>query len=395
MRVTSRASGILVAAIGIVFGSTIDAQPAPRRIELPKASATHDEEFTAITSVRELRDGRVFATDGREQRLVVLDFAKGTATPIGRRGGGPNEYGMVTWVFPIGGDSSLMVDMIQRRWLLFDVDRIVETVPPDAPGVKATAAHWVQGADSRGNVLVRLMAELPTGVTDITPTDSIDIVLVERATGKEERVARIRPLPTRREVRRDGDRITFSSSMPTGPVSIAEEFAFFPDGALGIARLDPFRVDWRLPDGTWRLGAPLPVARIRVDRRERRAFHDRNRATYERQPPPGLPIPRVEPPDDSEFPEYLPPFPGQQGVVLAGPRGLLFIRRTKSADYPGLSYFVVDRESRLVGELFLAANETIVGASEANLYIGWKDEDDIQRLRRHPWPSTVSPVTPR
>lgn len=386
MRVTSSASVILVAAIGFAVMSPIDAQSAPRRIELPKASATHVEEFTAITSIRELRDGRVLATDGPEQRLVVLDFAKGTSTPIGRRGGGPNEYGMVTWVLPIGGDSSLMIDMIQRRWLLFDGDRIVETLPPDAPGVKATAAHWVQGSDVRGNLLVRHTSDPPSGVSEITATDSIDVVFVDRSTGKEERVARIRPLPTRREVRRDGDRITFSSTMPTGPISIAEELAIFSDGALGIARLDPFRVDWRLPDGTWRLGAPLPVARIRVDRREREAFHDRNRANYERQPPPGLSVPKTEPPDDSEFPEFLPPFPGQRGIVLAGPRGLLFIRRTKSADFPGVSYFVVDRESRLVGELFLEATETIVGASDTNLYLGWKDEDDIQRLRRHPWP---------
>ena len=48
-------------------------------------------------------------------------------------------------------------------------------------------------------------------------------------------------------------------------------------------------------------------------------------------------------------------------------------------------YFVIDRRGRLVGELTLPANEEIVGAGPATLYVAVKDEDDIIRLRRHPW----------
>lgn len=381
MRRWELAAGLMSLAVAAVA----PAQPAPKRLELLKPTASHPEEFTGITSLRELSDGRALVTDGREQRIVVLDFATGSAAVIGRRGGGPNEYGMVTALLPLGGDSSLMVDLMQRRWLVFDGDRIAATIPQDAPGVKATASQWVRAADARGRVLVKHQPDPPNGVSMITETDSVEVLLVERATGKEERVARIRPLPTRREIQRDGDRITFSSSLPMGPLSIAEDAVLFADGTVAIARLDPFRVDWRSADGRWRLGAPLPVARIRMDARERDAFFERNPNAGSR--PAGVPpnVPWPSRPTASDFPEFIPPFPGQNGVVIPGPRGLLFIRRSKSADFPGLSYFVVDRAGRLIGELPLASNESIVGAGEGNLYIGWKDEDDIQRVRRHPW----------
>ena len=49
-------------------------------------------------------------------------------------------------------------------------------------------------------------------------------------------------------------------------------------------------------------------------------------------------------------------------------------------------YFVVDRSSRLLGEIALEENEDIVGAGARTLYIAFKDENDIQHIRRHPWP---------
>lgn len=46
--------------------------PAERR--LPPATAHLSEDFTSITSMRELRDGRVLITDPRGDRFVVADF---------------------------------------------------------------------------------------------------------------------------------------------------------------------------------------------------------------------------------------------------------------------------------------------------------------------------------
>lgn len=158
----------------------------------------------------------------------------------------------------------------------------------------------------------------------------------------------------------------------------------FADGTLAVARLDPFRVDWRSPAGVWTRGAPLPVAAIRIDARERAAYMERNADAYK---PPANPIPGVPantPPSASDFPPVFPPF--SNAAVTAGPAGTVLVRRSKSADYMGSHYFVIDRRGSLLGELSLPANETIVGASARHVYVVFKDDDDIQRVRRHVWP---------
>lgn len=178
-----------------------------------------------------------------------------------------------------------------------------------------------------------------------------------------------------------------SFSMSSAAVLASEERAvLFADGALGVARLEPFRVDWRSPDGTWTRGAPLDVPRIRVDDRERRAYYERNASVWDASRlPPGFPVPKR--PAESDFPEFFPAFPS--GAVQAGPAGMLIIRRSKSVDYMTPHYFVVDRTGRLLGEIALAANEEIIGAGPRTIYIGFKDENDIQHIRRHPWSETA------
>ena len=104
--------------------------------------------------MRELSDGRVIVTDGAEQRILVLDFVKQMSKEIGREGRGPEEYGLVHLVYDIGADSSFMVDMPGMRFLLFNGDSIVETVPPDDPGAQASGGV-VSGADRLGNVVRR------------------------------------------------------------------------------------------------------------------------------------------------------------------------------------------------------------------------------------------------
>lgn len=81
----------------LVSAAPLAAQRIPT-FALPPADVTHPHEFTSITSMRELPDGRVIVTDGRERQLLVLDFATGESREIGRKGSGPNEYTMVGFV---------------------------------------------------------------------------------------------------------------------------------------------------------------------------------------------------------------------------------------------------------------------------------------------------------
>jgi hypothetical protein len=367
---------LLVGCCALLAGPLAAQQIPTMRVSAP--DVVHSHEFTSITSVRELSDGRVLVTDGRERRLVVLDFATSAARDVGRTGRGPMEYENVGFIQQTTGDSSIMADLMARRWLVLHRDSIVQTIPPDHPAIVATRSLF-NAADSRGFVARRVDPPLRDGVTIRTERDSSALVLYARATGRADTVARLRAAPRQLSQRTDAQgRIVESSTYSTQLLPSEEDFALFSDGAIAVARLNPFRIDWRLPDGRWIHGDSLPIPKIRVDARERRAFEARNPGPRW-TPPAGFPQPPV-----AEFPDHVPPFPMGQGLVR-GPRGVLFVRRTKSADFPDMTYLVIDRSGRLVGTFTLTSRERIEGASDRALYISERDEDDIIRLRRHRW----------
>lgn len=360
-----------------------DAGAQQRRLELPPANAVHSAEFTGIGSVRELRDGRVLVADGRETRLRLLDFARDDSRDVGRSGRGPGEYQVVAWLYAMGEDSTVFGDILSRRLLMLDGDRIVATLPPDHPAVQRTRA-LVLGADVLGYVSTRVDPAIPDGATVLTHRDSFAVLRVHRRTGVADTVARLRMMGVRRTQQTDANGVVRqSSSAATSLLPSEEAFVHFADGAFAVARLDPFRVDWRLPNGRWTYGDSLPVPKIRMDARERRAFEARN---------PGLrspaPVPEGMPPLErpTRLPDFIPPFPVGASIVQPAPDGGVLIRRSLSAEVTVPTYLVVDRRSRLVGELLLPLGHTIVGSGVASLYVVVTDDDGIRRLQRHPWP---------
>ncbi len=377
----------LAALLGLAFiPSSICAQVA--RIALRPADAAHPEEFTVIGSVRELSDGRLLVGDGRERRIVALDFASEAVKPVGRSGSGPGEYRFVTALRPLGGDTTLMTDAGARRILIFHRDSAVATLPADHPAVAATDGGLIFGADRMGRVLTRRQAERRDGETITGREDSTSHVLIPLRGGRQDTVVRTLNMPRVNRISRGPDgRITSSATFPRTLLPAEEQAILFPDGWLAVARIDPFRVEWRTPDGRWVRGRPIPVPLIKLDAREREAHRARYGAPAPptpATPPPPLPL-GARPPE--EYPEHLPPF-ASGSALQVGPADLLLIRRPRSADETGTNYFVVDRTGRLVGEIVLRQNETIVGAGPRHLYVSERDEDDILRIRRHPWPTT-------
>lgn len=183
--------GLVIAASALLSDA---AAQAVRQIVLEPASGTHPREFTWASSVRELSDGRVIVTDGGEQRLVVLDFATGEATEFGSKGRGPQEFSMLAVLHATRADSSIMTDIMGRRWLLFDGARVVETVPPDNAAVLAVESV-IHGADALGHVMMRKSPPRSDGVTVTGIEDSSAVVLVDRSTGQADTVAMLRTGP--------------------------------------------------------------------------------------------------------------------------------------------------------------------------------------------------------
>jgi hypothetical protein len=151
----------------------------------------------------------------------------------------------------------------------------------------------------------------------------------------------------------------------------------FLDGWLAVARVDPYRVDWRRPDGEWITGEPLPFRKIRVDEEQKCAAL---------QPMLGERTP-CDPSVIPWWPESVPPFVKKFPLVLLGPTpdGQLFIRRTPKIDDSGIRYDIVDREGRLAGVLPLPDGVRLIGSGARSIYTLVIGPEGLQTLRRHPW----------
>ncbi|HEX6316605.1 MAG TPA: hypothetical protein VFZ73_17155 [Gemmatimonadaceae bacterium] len=371
----------------LVIVPAVSFAQAPTRVVLPPHDGRLETGFTGITSVRELSDGRVLVTDPRDLQLVVADFRGGEPKQISRRGQGPGEYGMAGPVFRIGGDSSLMVDFMARRLLLLDADQMVATIPADNPVLRATQG-FVRFADRLGHVTSLKSPEPPNGESVSTNRDSSTVLRYHRSTGKVDTITKIMDRPAVRTVVRNAKGEVSSSSFRALRLSVGEQYIMHHDGWIAVVRINPFRVDWREPDGRWTRGAPLPIPIIRMTEREKAASRARTAASMATNPRSTPPPPQLRTPDD-EWPDAMPPY--IQGELQFSPDGDVIIRRQPSADHPGVAYYLVDRRGRLLGVIEMKDNERIIGAGARAIYVEETDADDLKYIRRHPWRSVRLP----
>jgi hypothetical protein len=349
---------LLALTVWLFLPGSLSSQTTPDW-QLRARAGTLSAEFSDITSIRELADGRVLITDRREGRLVVADFPQDQVTDIGRRGSGPGEYQALYRLLALRGDSTLIADIPAGRWLLLDGARVVATLPPDTPAIRVILLGMASSADERGYVLgIGRQATGPLG----EGSDSSAAVLVHRLSGHIlERIPLRNAPPLPREVRGQQVRVFRQ------PFRTPEEALLFRDGWLAVARFAPYRVDWRTPEGRWLPGRALAADPVPLTAREKDAYVRRNswagRAT--------------------EWPKVVPPF--ESGALLPTPEGWLLIARVPTADHPEQRYDVIDRAGMLRAHLILTPSQRIVGFGRAVVYVVAEDSDGIQRLARHPW----------
>lgn len=353
------------------------AAPAAAHPQLVTATGRIDEEFTRILSVRELRDGRVLIADDQEKRLVVADLRSGAVRAIGRTGRGPGEYEQPGRLIAAGGDTTLMQDGGNtRRWLVLAGDSIVATTAPDQPVIVATAGS-LNGADARGYVLARRPAPL-ADIGGSRRRASSSLVRVEFATGRSDTIATVRGITVESQSRGGPPTQTIANYVVTG--APADLSAIFPDGWVAVVRSEPYRAEWIPPSGATILGAPIPETRVRFTDEEKRFWHDAllrdagSERSFDYSTAP--------------FTEFVASF---RGPALPAPDGTLLVHRERSLAAPGNDYDVIDRRGARVRTIRLPWTERVVGFGPASIYVSAKDDDGIERLRRHPWP----PPTPR
>ncbi|MDE2875999.1 MAG: hypothetical protein OXU69_15805 [Gemmatimonadota bacterium] len=280
-------AGSLVVGAGcalVVLGAANSPSPSPQElpvIDLPTAEAVfRGKQFSWIQSVRELSDGRLVVSDPIERSLYVLDFRSDAVSSIGTIGDGPGEYQWPGHLYALGGDSTLFVDGAAHKWFLMVGDRIVQNLD-SRTGAAAPILHRIGsaflGTDQSGRVLgVEGFAHKPGAPTySTTQADSVRFLLSGGGV-----------LGSNSSAGTDGNRFdTIAELGGQGLAGVLVEQGLTPyqrisqlatdgqawlfrDGWIAVAHPEPYRVDWRRPDGQWIRGAPLPFTPVEVTHEE-------------------------------------------------------------------------------------------------------------------------------
>lgn len=355
----------LVSAImGIFVGTEVSAQEISTTA-VPPPDWIAETRFTNVRAVRKLDDG-VLVADRAETRLVFLPWGNRADVPVGRTGRGPGEYQGIGQLYSFHG-----------RWNLLVGSDITATVPEHGRFNRLFRKRF-SGADTLGNVLARPDFLLRNRQI-FASADSVLLLIGNRRTGEVDTLGYLKgpgsegatTLPPR-----DGHPRALLS---TNPLAAGDPALLFPDGWIAVVRVEPYRVDWRTPDGQWMAGAPLPFVAREVTRAEQCSAIARMMGPDRPCEPHRLP----------GWPKIVPPFLESTGdpAIYAAPDGSVVIKRTPVLERPGRRFDVVDRRGRLIRVLQLPEDVTIVGFGEQSIYTLLTNELDLQTLRRHalPW----------
>jgi hypothetical protein len=356
---------------------------APRVLD--KAQAEIAEPFTNVGSIRELSDGRVVVIDNGDRAVYAVDFKAGTSTQIGRPGDGPNEYRTPTLLLPAAADTTLVVDIANRRLLVLGPDAqpagLITDAWPFANGGPGT--RLPRGVDGRGRGYFLGTATNPANSTNaarsgqITQPDSVPLLRVTRGTTADEVLGYVHLAQRRVTATQQNGKIT-SMNVQIPPFSSQDGWQPFPDGAVAIVRVSDYRVDWVLPDGGRASGKPLAFSRVRVTDKDKAGVP--NGAPAARGVPAGTAV--MAGPATLDWPEFKPPFPWTG--VLAGSDGRVWVQRYGAAEDTRTHYDVIDRRGVVAARVDVPNGGHIVGFGARAIYVVRKDADDLQYLQRFP-----------
>lgn len=379
------------------------AQAAPR--PLPAPTATFDEPFSQVASVRELANGKVIVTDGRDKTVSMIDFASGAQVKIGREGSGPGEFGLPARLFAAPGDTTLLFDPLNTRYLVIGPDAkpkstfmIEQPVQGGQGGFRVGGMAMARTADARGRLYME-GAGISIGA-DGRPTSADSTVLTryDRGSKRTDTLAWIH-LPKNNAQVSGGQNNMNIRIGGSNPLAARDEWAVFPDGRVAIVRAADYHVDWVLPNGERRASAPIrftPVRMTDADKREEEVLRNRARSNQmmvtmsqgpngvqrSAQMGPGPNAPPLEPLTD--WPAVKPPFRPGVASVWARPNGDLWVRRTEPAGAKGTLYDVIDASGKVAYQVRIPDGFNLVGFGNGTIYTTKADEDDLLYLQRHP-----------
>jgi len=390
--------------LGLFLGPLVACEADPGRTEatgapvgLGEPTGTLADDFGSIQTVREMPDGRVLVADPLGRALYLVDLDAGTRTVVGSEGEGPGEYLQPDAVWPLPGDSTLLVDLGNGRLVALGPDLSFGPTMPIVMGEPSLGGGLVlatpQGVDRAG----RVYAPSRGGGLSAEPPDSGAILRIDRASQRFDTVGAFKLEGQIRTVTSSGR----GRGVRVSPIPLSPEDAWgvAPDGAVAVARAGEYRLDWLAPDGTVVQGPVTPHAPLPLGTAEKEEWD------AERSREPGLSVSVSISPggaaetsftrggrgrasggtDLSQFdwPEVLPPI--HSGRLPIDPRSRAWVRRHVGAGGP-TTYDVFDRDGVRVGTVALDPDRQVIGFGADAVYVVAYDEFDLNYLERYAMP---------
>jgi hypothetical protein len=419
----------LLAGAGLVIASLTGCAERAPKVALPEPVPvvewaervdTLPGTYTRVMRPAEFWDSVLVVPDVAERLLWRIDMATGTREELGTRGGGPGEYGRVSWAAKIHGDS---VAILQgSSWIPFpiisvatgrgrtvswrpnhDMDRVKESV-------LSVSQPWLQHGDTLGHVYAER-------ITHPTEFDSVSGRPIPGSGGLRDTVALVRF-----SVRSDA--VDTLLQFPRGVHSTPTRFA--SDGAMLFGMgLGPYG-----PTNTWTVTADGRLWLVDAARYQVRVLDQQLRETADRsftsdsipvstdgwdayvqrttngsielleKTMEGVAAQMGKPMKRSAAPRYVvPPMPSSLPPVIA-PSGTVQMHAfddiawipVSRVDPPETEYWdIVDmaRGERLA-TVSLPANHRLVHVTKRGAYIVAKDDDDLERILLYRPPGSVT-----
>jgi hypothetical protein len=356
--------------------------------------------------LRELKNGRVIVSDGRDKLVQLVDFTSG-ASRIGREGSGPGEYLSPGPIAALPGDTSAMWDGLNRRYLIFTPDAKpggnFRLEPPEGlpRGYGAFAATVPRGVDARGNIYFQGSPFIDNRQGETAVADTVPIIMFNRAAQRPETVAYVHPAKGSASVKPGpGGRGVNISNGLGNPLTSLDEWTALADGRVAVARGENYRIDIYTARRVTVAGAPLQYEKVVVNDVMKNEILLRRKQSLSGGSPRSGPSGQANPiPDDvrsklmadlmnvEPWPEFAPPF--LRGAVHsrgAGATTQIWVQRTQRSEAQPTLYDVFDTNGKLTTRVQFPAKVRIISFGDGTIYTIRADEDDLQYLQRYRLP---------
>lgn len=365
---------------------------------LGEPTAVFPEDFGAIQTVRELDDRTVLVADPLGGALYRVDLDAGTRTQVGAEGQGPEEYQQPDAVWPLPGDSTLLVDLGNGRMVGLGPDLSFGPTSPLSAGDPRSGLILAIPTAVDDDGFVYAEASMGGGPGGQLP-DSGAVLRIDRATMVPDTITRVKL--TERIRTESGSGNNRSVNIAQVPLSLEDTWGAAPDGSIVVARSSDYHLEWHRPDGSVVVGSPVGHDPMPLGNAEKQAWIDAQGRTGG-----GLMIgvtvnngamqmsfgrgrggmgggSQEQTIDDYTWPEMAPPFFGDP--IRVDPEGRAWVRRFVEAGEDAM-YDVFDAQGGHLTTYTLEGDRRVVGFGEEAVYVVTFDEFDLNYLERYALP---------